>query len=386
MKIGIAGGALQGMEAAFLSGKAGFETLVVDRRADAPASSLADHCGTADIARDPAAAARLFSDCDAVIPALEEMDALESLARIAAEIEKPLLFDMDAYRISCSKAESNRIMGGLGVPLPRPWPECGFPAIVKPSSQSGSVGVSAVESAEEMARALKRVEELGDEPVVQEFVSGKSVSIEVIGNGSSARPYVTTEVILDGGYDCKRVACEPGILGAEENAAFAEMGRSVAEAIGLRALMDVEAIATPKGLRVLEIDARIPSQTPAAVEAATGINLMEELALSALGKAAGARGGPGCSSYEHYVADCGRLATCGEKKFAHVSRPRVEERFFGADVAITDYAPGKSVWRATVINSGRTPAEVLEKRKRFIGAAMSECDLEEYWDASPRMV
>jgi 3-methylornithine--L-lysine ligase len=45
----------------------------------------------------------------------------------------------------------------------------------------------------------------------------------------------------------------------------------------LKGIMDVEAISGPKGLRVIEIDARFPSQTPTAVYYSSGINLIELL-------------------------------------------------------------------------------------------------------------
>lgn len=94
--------------------------------------------------------------------------------------------------------------------------------------------------------------------------------------------------------------------------------------------MDVEAIATPRGLRVLEIDARIPSQTPAAVEAATGINLLEELAVSATeGLRPVRRTRDLCSVYRHLFFRDGVLGTCGEKTFADVRSPRIVGGFFG---------------------------------------------------------
>jgi pyrrolysine biosynthesis protein PylC len=246
--------------------------------------------------------------------------------------------------------------------------------------------VSAVTNDEEMVSALNRVKDLGDIPVVQEFVSGKSVSIEVIGNGEKARSYPTTEVILDSNYDCKMVLCEPNILPEEDNEMFSLIGKRVAEETGLKGLMDVEAIYTKKGLRVLEIDARIPSQTPAAVWAATDINLLEEFVFSAMGKDTGKKSIGECSAYEHYLVENNSLITCGEKVFGKVTGPRFEPRFFGADEAITDYLPGKDAWRATVITKGKNAAEVLKKRKIFINNLMNECDLYAYIDRAPKMI
>ncbi|MDR2698112.1 MAG: 3-methylornithine--L-lysine ligase PylC [Candidatus Methanoplasma sp.] len=386
MRIGIVGGALQGMEAVFLSSKAGFETIVIDKKTSAPALSLSDSYETLDIVKDAGRAKRILHDCDAVIPACEDIEALSALDGMMRGSGIPFLFDPDAYSLSSSKERSNEIMSGIDVPMPAPWPECGFPAIVKPSSQSGSIGVSAVNNEKEMEAALRIVDGLGDIPIVQEFVSGKSVSIEVIGNGGSARSFTTTEVVLDSNYDCKMVLCEPNILPKEDDELFAGIGKRIAEAICLNGLMDVEAIYTKKGLRVLEVDARIPSQTPAAIWAATDVNILEELTCSSLGKSTGRKNRNECSAYEHYLVEDGRLITCGEKVFGKVTSPRFETRFFGADEAITDYLPGKNAWRATVITKGKTAAEVLEKRKRFIGNIMEECGLDEYIDRTPKMI
>jgi pyrrolysine biosynthesis protein PylC len=386
MKIGIVGGALQGMEAVFLSNRAGFETLVIDRKRNAPALSLADSHEVSDVTKDTERVRKILHDCDAVIPACEEIEALTTLDRMMKGSGIPFLFDLNAYEISSSKKRSNEIMTEIGVPLPIPWPECGFPAIVKPSSQSGSIGVSAVNNEKEMDSALRTVEGLGDIPIVQEFVSGKSVSIEVIGRNGSAVSFQTTEVVLGSDYDCKMVLCEPGILPKEDDALFADIGKRTAEFIGLDGLMDVEAIFTKNGLKVLEMDARIPSQTPAAVWAATDVNILEELVCSAEGKSTGVKNRNGYSAYEHYIAEYNSLVTCGEKVFGKISEPRFESGFFGADEAITDYSPGKDVWRATVITQGKTAAEVLEKRKIFISNVMKECDLYEYVDRSPKMI
>ena len=386
MKLAIVGGALQGMEAVYLSKKAGFSTVVLDRKKTAPAGFLADRFELCDVVKEPERAKEIFSGCDAVIPAVEELDALETLDRIVPECGIPFLFDLQSYRTSCSKEKSNELMASIGVPLPQPWPECGFPIIVKPSSQSGSIGVSVANNEAERLKGLAAVEKLGDTPIQQEFVSGKSVSIEVIGNGKTARGYITTEVVLNYNYDCKQVVCEPGILSPEEDAQFARIGADIGTRMGLKALMDVEAIRTKKGLRVLEIDARIPSQTPAAICAATGINLLEELVYTTLGKETGKVSTGGCSIYEHYHIINGAIITCGEKEFGHVTRPYLNRNFFGADEAITDYSPDKNEWWATVINSGKTMSEVLSKRRQFITNVMRDLELEEYIDKSPEML
>lgn len=385
----IVGGALQGMEAVFLASKAGYETVVIDRRRDAPALSLCDEPMVTDPVADPDSAAGIISGCDAVLPACEEIDLLESLSTICRSTGTPLLFDLDSYRVSSSKLESNRVMESVGAPLPRPWPECGFPVIVKPSGFSGSVGVSVAGDESELAAGLDVVRGLGDEPVVQEFVHGKSVSIEVIGNGDDALAYVTTEVVLDHNYDCKMVLCTPDILTDEDDGEFASIGEKVARGIGLRALMDVEAILTANGLRVLEIDARIPSQTPAAIWAATGINLVRELVEITLGRGLGERSGDRpirSSAYFHLVYSHGVLSTCGEKEFSHVERPHMANGLFGTDEAITDYEPGRDEWRGTFIVRGGSRIDVLSRFDETVFKIMEVCGATRFVNRSPEVI
>lgn len=387
MRIGIVGGALQGMEAVYLAKRAGFETLVMDRRKDAPALSLCDIPVVENPLVNYDAAYNVLKTCDAVIPACEEIDLLECLVRMFSDSDVPLMFDMHSYHTSCSKTLSNRMMDEAGIPLPGKWPDCGFPVIVKPSGQSGSVGVSVAFNEADMKAGLETVRSLGDEPVIQEFVHGKSVSVEVIGDGKNQVPYVTTEVVLDSNYDCKMVVCGPGILSSKDDALFREYGKKAAEKMGLRGLMDVEAIATPKGLRVLEIDARIPSQTPAAIEAATGINLLAELVSAFVGRKVGKTNpAPGASVYRHVVFENGVLRSSGEKVFGKVKSPRIEEGLFGTDRMITDYSEGSECWRGTMIVSAPTVAEAVKKADASIGMMMDACGVDSFVDGTPEVV
>lgn len=386
MRIAIVGGALQGMEAVLLAKAAGYETVVVDRKATAPAMSLCDEPVVLDPTKDEERALQLFRTCDAVIPACEEMDLLRTLDRIKGKTGAPLLFDLESYNISSSKKKSNEIMGKAGVPMPQPWPECGFPAIVKPSSQSGSVGVSVAYNEEDIEKGIGIVRGLNDQPIIQEFVHGKSVSIEIIGNGKKSKAYVPTEVCLDSNYDCKMVKCNPQVMSKFDADAFVRMGEDIGDAIGLSALMDLEAILTPKGLRVLEIDARIPSQTPAAIEAATGVNLLEELVTTKLGRPVNRIPTSGCSIYRHVYLRDGILHSSGEKEFGHVVKPHFEKGLFGADNSISDYEPGKKEWHATLISTGKTEAQADERAAQCIQRILDECSIEKFIDGVPEMI
>lgn len=363
MKLGIVGGVLQGMEAVYLAKKAGYETVVFDRWDEAPALPLADEAVIMDVTKERDRAARLFADCDAILPANEDIATLTCLDSMFRKLEVPLLFDLHAYEISSSKLRSNQFMEGLGVALPGAWPTCGFPVVVKPSGQSGSMGVTRADSEEELTAGVQRVHDMGDEAIVQEFVEGPNISIEVIGNGENAMPMVITEVVLDDAYDCRMVRCPVKDLDAGTADSFATMAKKLAEGLHLRGIMDVEAIVKDGIPKVLEIDARIPSQTPAAVYHATGINLVQRLVDAiVLDHLDDAPGRDEAAIYEHVAVDNGRIRTCGEGVFSQVRRPRIEPGLFGADDVITDFEPGKDSWRGAIMCSGHTLEEALDRR------------------------
>ena len=126
--------------------------------------------------------------------------------------------------------------------------------------------------------------------------------------------------------------------------------------------------------------------TPAAIQAATDVNLLEELAYTALGRETGRVRRNGSSVYRHVVMKDGVLRACGEKEFGHVRSPRLVKGFFGSDDAITDYEPGKAEWRATLITSDVSESEVDRRCADTISRIMDECSVEEFIDGTPEMI
>ena len=82
MRLGIIGGALQGMECALLARDAGYRSIVIDRRPNAPALSLCDEPLVMDPAADPEGAASVFEELDYIIPACEDTGLLDALVSI----------------------------------------------------------------------------------------------------------------------------------------------------------------------------------------------------------------------------------------------------------------------------------------------------------------
>jgi len=248
------------------------------------------------------------------------------------------------------------------------------------------MGVSIVWNDEGMSEAIRRIDALGDKTVIQEFVRGKSISIEMVGNGSRSVSFVTTEVVLDDGYDCKMVKCGPDTVDRNTDALFKRAGESIADRIGLNGIMDLEAIVHDGIPKMIEIDARIPSQTPIAVLHASDINLLEALVSSKNNKMP-AKGSHAkrYSIYEHLTVRDGYLYSNGEKEFSHVSSLRLEKGLFGCDEVLCDYSPGSSEWRGTFISSGSTEKESIKKRDNYIEKILKECNLSGFIDRSPEV-
>jgi pyrrolysine biosynthesis protein PylC len=377
----IVGGKLQGTEAVYLAGKAGWETVLVDRREAPPAAGLADRHVVADVTADEDLTRRLVASCDAVLPACEDLPTLAWLSERVPAWGVPFLFDLDSYRVTESKAASARLFAELDVPRPLAWPDCGFPAVVKPCTASGSEGVAVVRDQAGLAAARSELERRGHQVLVEEYVAGPSLSLEVLAWGGRAVPLQPTGLEFDAAYDCRRVvapvgeaaetAC-PGAGGACDWSAavaggvleaFDAASVRVAQALGLDGLMDVEVMVGGAEPKLLEIDARLPSQTPTAVYWSSGLNIVELLARTVTDGALPPveRAPRRACVYQHVRASGGILEVLGEHVMGAAGPLSLVPGFFGADEALTDYAPGRDGWAATLILAA---ADAREARVR----------------------
>jgi pyrrolysine biosynthesis protein PylC len=361
MRVVIVGGKLQGVEATYLAHKAGWEVILVDRNSMVPAAGLCDAFYQLDVTSEALDLPKAIKVADLIIPALEEPVALEYLSERAARESVPLAYDATAYAISSSKRESALLFAKLGVPIPTPWPKCDLPVVVKPSNSSGSRGVRRINKMEELTAFVTR------EPnnwVIQEFLAGPSYSLEVIGVKDNFVSLQSTEIVVDSQYDCKRVLAPAG-LSSTMNKKFKEIAITIADALNLNGIMDVEVISHNGTLKVLEIDARLPSQTPTVVNQSTGINMLELLydvfvkgVIPTIPDVKYERG----VVYEHIKVSPGILEVSGEHIMANAHPLKLCEHFFGADEALTDFAPGRLPWVATLIITGNSRVEAWNRR------------------------
>jgi pyrrolysine biosynthesis protein PylC len=379
----VVGGKLQGIEACYLGRKADWEVVLVDRCRQVPARGLCNAFIAADVLRDKDLGP-IFQKADFVLPALENTAALDALVRRAQKEDFPLAFDPGAYAISSSKRRSDRLFAELGLPTPQPWPDGRFPLIVKPSAGSGSRGVRLIQDGDGLRSFFSGFAPPPD-VVVQEFLAGPSFSLEVIGRPGGYETFQVTEIFADSVYDCKRVLA-PVELGQELVNEFENLTDSIAQAVELRGIMDVEVILHEGRLKVLEIDARLPSQTPTAVYWSTGWNFIQILYELMRSEGPVQKTVPSHHQavvYEHIHATPGCLAVAGEHVMAAAGELRLYKDFFGADEAISDYVPGCPEWRATLIITGADRRETMERRCQVVEAIRKRFDLHMFIDDNP---
>ena len=370
MRVTIVGGGLQGVELCWLARKAGWETLLVDERPAPPALRLADDFIRCDVTglggsdvRIRKAAHRIFRT-DIVIPALEDAAALAVLGNWCAREGMLFAFDPAAYAVTASKLRSRDLFRRCGTPIPQPAAkaEKAFPIIAKPSEGSGSRGV----------RLLKDEAELFDYIpggfdaegwILESYCPGPSFSLEICGTPGNYKTFQVTDLLMDEAFDCRGVlapADAPPSVSREMEAELLQL----AEALQLRGLMDLEVILAPDGMRVLEIDARFPSQTPTAVWLSTGINLAEHLVSCFFPSVPGPGfEGTRVARYEHVLCQDGSLHFLGEHIMGQFGPLVPVGDFYGADEALVGGNLLSGSWAATLMFTGRDAEDVMARRE-----------------------
>jgi pyrrolysine biosynthesis protein PylC len=190
---------------------------------------------------------------------------------------------------------------------------------------------------------------------------------------------------MDAGYDCKRVRA-PSDLSDTLREEFENISIKIANALSLKGLMDVEVICHQNTLKVLEIDARFPSQTPTAVYWSTGLNMFEMLATLFLSKSRIKENGPATQNgviYEHISVSPHLIEVSGEHIMSVKDALHLEQDFFGADEAITNYATGRENWVATLIVSDTDRQAVWEKRNSVIADIQKRFKIDKVLDPVP---
>lgn len=373
LKLLVIGGGLQGIEALYLARKAGYATILVDRCKNASGRGLADCFVVSEVSASQVLCS-LFRKADLVLPALENATALRQIQKYGELTHTPVIFDLAAYEISSSKSRSNKLFARLRIPTPEVEPK-NYPLILKPDGASGSTEVVRAESAAEVIDYLAG--HRGSETIIEEYLEGRSFSLEVIGDGECFYFPQITEIITDEAYDCKQVIA-PAVITLDEKRQFYEIACRLAAALPIKGIFDIEVISHRGRLKVLEIDARLPSQTPISIYHASGMNFVEMMANLTLGKGIAPLlrdKGSVCCYQQIRIAD-GVLQLAGERIMKEARSLKLIEHFYGADEVITDYYVGSADWRAIVIITAGSEVQAQEKFKAFIGRMQKKLKLE----------
>ena len=358
------------MKPPYLAKKAGIRSILIDKNPEAPAKNLCDDFLCCDVTKKQEQLIDALKSVDFILPANENEMLLSTIVSIAKEHDLILAFDPQAYAVSSSKLRSDKLFHENGIPSPRYYPEGKAPYIAKPSGESGSTGVLRFDSENDLSAFLKG--ENNSDLVIQEYLTGPSYSIEVIGMPGNYRTYQVTEIHMAKDYDCKKVTA-PCMITPEQKGSFGKLAQKLAELVGLHGIMDIEVIDDGGTFKVLEIDARIPSQTPTVVFHSTGMNFVSELhdlfCGSGFKKAYTEK--ERFSSFEHYLFEPAADKTTGVYVFAaygeHIMAQgaplSLRSGYLGADEVISDISDRQGgVFRGTFINTADSEEELGRKR------------------------
>ncbi len=386
MRIGILGGRLQGIEAAYLCRKAGYESILVDKDVLAPALTLADEAYTLNITKDVSYAKTILKKVDAVLPANENRNTLAHSEKLCMELDIPFMQDNTAFWTTSDKLRSEEFLSDLNIPTPKPWPDCGFPVIVKPSNKSGSENIFRANTSWQLQTALKKMRGADDKIIIQEFIDGSALSLEVIAKKGEAKPLQITGLEFDDTYSCKRVYA-PVEISVDVQRKFNEIGEEIAKGLRLTGLTDVQVICREGLPKVNEINARLPSQTPTVVYHSSGVNiitLLTELFLENKLPHVQIQS-KHAVVYQHVKVFDEELKVRGERVVEEAEGLQIITDFCGADEAITNMTTDTEAVElvATLIVKAKNLDDAKKKMEKVIQRIMDEYGLDKYSNVAP---
>jgi D-alanine-D-alanine ligase len=174
-----------------------------------------------------------------------------------------------------------------------------FPLVVKPPRGGSALGVSLVDSRDQLSRAMVHCFAYGDMALIEHAVVGTEVAVSVVGTGDSARVLSGVEIACEGPYDYDarynpgRVEYfSPARLDSAAAAAVEQAALTVHRTLGLRDLSRIDLIVDADGVpQVLDVNIA-PGMTetslfPQAAEAAGGslAEMYRDIATAAIERA-----------------------------------------------------------------------------------------------------
>lgn len=255
MELLILGGAALGEQICRLAKAAGIHTILADRNKACPAAALADEFVCLDVTKDTLPAA------DKIIPATESGAVVKDLRG------ENILFDADAWNLTSSRLAADALLREHGVPAPAYFPEGSEPYIVKPDRGSFGRGIWVTDDYCEVGGAVNAGF------VTQEELAGPVWSAVIVGTPGHYTAYAPARLSFDDRRRRIGAVCET----APEEDALRSLALSAAELVGVRGILEVEAIFDHSIWKVVDLNARMPMYTPDALLESGHVNLLEEL-------------------------------------------------------------------------------------------------------------
>lgn len=215
------------------------------------AKRLADAAGY-ELVPDPAQA-------DRVLPATEDDALLKTL-------DDRALFDPAAWAVCSSRFASDAFLREIGIPTPAYFPDGSEPYLVKPDRGSFGRGIWVTDDYCEVGGAVNAGF------VTEEELPGDVWSVAVTGKPGAYASYPAAKLIYDGLRQRVGAACLPDPYAD----ALSKTAVTIAAEMGLRGILEVEAIFHLGEWKVIDLNARLPMHTGDAL-LELGINLLEEL-------------------------------------------------------------------------------------------------------------
>lgn len=390
MRVCVIGGKLQGIEALYLAKKAGYRTILIDHHSEIPAKNLADEFYQLDIF--DVLASNIIASSDVILPAVEKKDVLIKLEEYSKKYGIPYLHDNAAFNISSNKKTSEKLFKKTNVPYPRSFDlrnvHFAQSLIVKPACESGSVGITLVNNSQQLSEALNKLSRYKEDIVIQEFIEGPALSLELLGDGEVVFPLLVTALNFDEEFSCKEVYT-PDELDPSVESKYLQYSTAVAKELKIKGVMDTQAIINKNKIPVMiEINARLPSQTPTVVYKSTGINILKILCQMFLEKKI-----PDIKVlknkfviYRHIKIEKDTLYFKGEHMIAEQRNLFLKSDFFGADEAITNICKdpcGMNGGAATLIFESNTLVGAKEKMRDTINKIIEAFQLKKVIDKNP---
>lgn len=174
--------------------------------------------------------------------------------------------------------------------------ELSYPVIVKPTDRSGSRGVTKITNPEDLHAAIERAlqESFGKEVLIEEFVEGREISVEMISFQGVHYPLAITDKITTGApYFVELAHHQPAVLDSGQADKIFSLVQNALECLGVQnGASHSELFLTPEGKAVfVEIGARMGGDCIGShlVELSTGYDFVKGVIDIALNRFAGVK-------------------------------------------------------------------------------------------------